>query len=92
MAESIGTIIQRWLKENNLEQKFRESSVPDYWGEIVGETVARHCTLERVAAGRMFIKAENPSWKQELLGRREDIRARVNERFGTEVVTEVYIV
>lgn len=92
MAESLGHIIQQWLKENGLEGKFREQSVPDYWTEIVGEGLARHATVERVAHGRMIIRAENATWKQEILHRREDIRARVNERFGAEVVTEIYVV
>lgn len=92
MAESLGSIISRWLRENNLEQKFRENSVPDYWAEIVGETIARHCRLERVEHGRMIIAAENPSWKQEIVTRREDIRARVNERFGAEVITDVFVI
>lgn len=92
MAASLSTIIQEWLRENGLEEKFREQSVPDYWTEIVGEGLARHAHIERVAHGRMIIRAENPTWKQEILHRREDIRRKVNERFGAEVVTEVFVV
>ncbi|MCE2503213.1 MAG: DUF721 domain-containing protein [Chlorobi bacterium] len=92
MAESLGSIINRWLRDNGLEDKFRENSVPDYWVEIVGEGVARNAKLERVEHGRMVIRAENPAWKQEIITRREDIRAKVNERFGTEVVTEVFVI
>ena len=92
MAESLGSIITRWLRENDLEGKFRENSVPDYWVEIVGEAIARHAKLERVEHGRMVIRAENPTWKQEIIMRREDIRSKVNARFGTEIVTDVYVV
>lgn len=92
MAESLGSIIKNWLRENNLEQKFQENSVPDYWADIVGETIARHCTMERVEHGRMVIRAENPAWKQEILARREDIRAKVNERFGAEIITDVFVI
>ena len=92
MSQSLGSIINQWLRENNLEEKFRENSVPDYWIEIVGEAIARHAKLERVEHGRMVIRAENPSWKQEIITRREDIRANVNERFGAEVITDVFVI
>lgn len=92
MAEELGAVIRAWLRENGLEAKFREQSVPDYWVDIVGEKLARHATVERVAHGRMVIRAENPTWKQELLSRRETIRSKVNERFGTEVVREIYVI
>lgn len=92
MAESIGSIIQAWLRQNNLEEDFREKSVPDYWTEIVGETFARHAVLERVEHRRMVIKTENATWKMEILARREEIRRRVNERFGVEVIDEVFVI
>ena len=92
MAESIGSIINQWLRDNNLEEKFREKSVPDYWIDIVGEAIARHTSVERVEHGRMVIRAESPAWKQEIINRREDIRDKVNKRFGAEVVTEVFVI
>ncbi|MGE3802052.1 MAG: DUF721 domain-containing protein [Candidatus Kapaibacterium sp.] len=92
MAQSLGSIINQWLKENNLQEKFRENSVPDYWIDIVGEAIARHTQVERVDRGRMVIRAESATWKQEIINRREDIRDRVNKRFGAEVVTEVFVI
>jgi predicted nucleic acid-binding Zn ribbon protein len=89
MAESIGAIIQQWLRANNLEEKLQQQSVPTYWIEIVGESVAKHATIERVDKGKMFVKVESAVWRNELSMRREEIRQKVNEHFGAEIVKEV---
>ena len=89
MAESIGAIIQQWLRANNLEEKLQQESVPNYWIEIVGESVAKHATIERVDKGKMFVKVESAVWRNELSMRREEIRQKVNEHFGAEIVKEV---
>lgn len=91
MAESLGSLIQQWLRANNLEAKANESAVPAYWVEIVGESVARQTVVERIERGRMFVRVESAVWRNELALRREEIRAKVNERFGAEVVKEIIL-
>lgn len=91
MAHSIGKVISEWLKENNLENKVRENSVPDYWREIVGDALASHSSVERVSGGRMVVRAENPTWRLEILNRREEIRQKVNERLGADVISEIFV-
>ncbi len=91
MAERIGSLIQQWLRENDLTDKVQEASVPAYWLEIVGEAVARQATVERIDKGRMFVRVESAVWRNELMMRREEIRQKVNERFGAEVVQEIIL-
>jgi predicted nucleic acid-binding Zn ribbon protein len=91
MANTIGALIQQWLRENNLETKVQESSVPGYWIDIVGEAVARHAHVERIDKGRMFVQVESAVWRNELAMRREEIRQKVNERFGAEIVKEIIL-
>jgi predicted nucleic acid-binding Zn ribbon protein len=91
MAQSIGAIIQEWLRSQNLEDKIQEKSVPSYWIEIVGETVAKHAEVERVDKGKMYIKVESATWRNEVMLRREEIRTKVNEHFGAEIVKEVIV-
>ncbi len=91
MAESIGALIKQWLRDNGYEEKVQENSVPGYWVDIVGEAVARQSTVERIEKGRMYVRVENAVWRNELAMRREEIRRKVNERFGTELVTEIIL-
>jgi len=91
MAESIGSIIKQWLRDNGYEEKVRENSVPGYWTEIVGEAVARQAHVERIDRGRMYVRVESAVWRNELLMRRDEIIRKVNERLGAEVVREIVL-
>jgi len=91
VAESIGNIIKEWLKQNSLEQRASQESIPQYWLEIVGETLAKNTTVEKIDKGKMFVKASNSVWKQEILISRENIRKKVNEHFGAEIITEIIV-
>ena len=91
MPQSLGSVIQDWLRANNLEEKVQEHSVPLYWEEIVGESVARHARVERVDKGKMFVTVESATWRVEVALRREEIRRKLNERLGAEVVKEVIV-
>ena len=91
MAEQIGAIIRQWLRENNLEDRVKASTVPTYWEDIVGPTVARHATVERIERGAMIIRVESAAWRNEIMLRRDHIRQKVNERFGSEIVREIVV-
>ncbi len=91
MADSIGSIIQQWLRQNNLEEKLHETSIPQYWLEIVGESVARHAKVETIDKGRMFVRVESAVWRNELVMRREEIIRKVNEYFGAELIKELVL-
>ncbi len=91
MAQTIGAVIQEWLKKNGLEEKVQQKSIPGYWEEIVGPTVARHAEVERVDHGRMYIRVESSVWRNEIMLRREEIRSKVNQRFGSEIVREIVV-
>jgi predicted nucleic acid-binding Zn ribbon protein len=91
MADSLGDIIDSWLKRSGLDRRVTETSVPDYWTDIVGEAMAGHSSVLRVKDGKMYIKCDSPTWKHEILMRRDTIREKVNERFGTDVVHEIHV-
>lgn len=91
MADTIGSIIQQWLRENKLEEKAQQTAVPHYWIEIVGETVARQTRVETIDKGRMYVAVESAVWRNELAMRRDEIVKKVNEYFGAELVKELVL-
>ncbi len=91
MSQHIGAIIQEWLRSQNLDDKLQQKSIPGYWIEIVGETVAKHAEVERVEQGKMYIRVESATWRNEVMLRREEIRAKVNAHLGAEIVKEVIV-
>jgi hypothetical protein len=61
------------------------------WNELVGDTIAMHAGPSSLRAGVLRIRAESPAWAMEIGYLREEIRRRVNESLGREIVTEVRV-
>ena len=91
MAQTIGAAIKDWLRANGLDIKAQEHSVPGYWEEVVGDAVARHAKVERVEHGRVFVSVQSAVWRTEVMLRRAEILARLNERLGADILKEIIV-
>ncbi|NTU92444.1 MAG: DUF721 domain-containing protein [Chlorobiaceae bacterium] len=59
------------------------------WEKIVGETIARVTTVERLRDGDLFVRVRNPSWRMELNFRKKEITLRLNEEIGKEMIKSI---
>lgn len=89
--QKVGDLLRSYLKETGLEHKLQEASVPSYWQEIIGQQLAAQTAVKRFEDGKLFIEVPAAVWRQELILRREDIRAKINSRVGKEIVKEIII-
>ncbi len=88
-AIPLAEILQRLAAKTGLDKKLQEASVLEYWKEIVGETAAKSCIVQRIEHGKLHVHCTSSVWRTELQLRKEDIIRRLNERVGTEVVREI---
>ncbi|MBS1537087.1 MAG: DUF721 domain-containing protein [Bacteroidetes bacterium] len=88
---SLSVLLNKFLRERGLEQKMKELSVPQYWRDIVGEQVNKVSVVKYFENGQLFVEVRASVWRSELLLRREDIRRKINERCGGEVVREIIV-
>jgi predicted nucleic acid-binding Zn ribbon protein len=88
---SLKTLMHQFLRERGLEHKIKELSVPTYWREAVGEQVDKVSTVKYFDDGKLFVEVRASVWRTELLLRREDIRRKINERCGSELVKEIIV-
>jgi predicted nucleic acid-binding Zn ribbon protein len=90
-VRSLQAILEQFLRERGLDKKLREHSVPDIWQELIGENAARVSQVRRFEHGQLMVEVHAPVWRTELLLRREEIRKKINERIGQEMVREIII-
>jgi len=88
---SLSVLLNNFLREHGLEQKMKELSVPQYWREIVGEQIHKVSVVKYFENGQLFVEVRAAVWRTELLLRREDIRRKINERCGGELVREIIV-
>jgi predicted nucleic acid-binding Zn ribbon protein len=64
----------------------------ELWREIVGDDVATHARVRLVRDGECVVEADAPAWATRARYLGPELRRRVNERAGTEVVARVTVV
>jgi len=85
LKEGIGKLLNVY----KLKGKFDETSVVALWPELMGKAISNRTTQIYVSQKKLFIRIESSVIKNELLMVRSGILQKINERAGSEVITDI---
>lgn len=88
-TESISSVLKNYVRENNLERKMSELDLIKSWETVVGKTVARYTGNISIQNSTLFVETTSPIVRNELLMMREEIRTRLNDEAGYEIVKTI---
>lgn len=88
-TQRISEVLKSYVQENNLEQKLSELDLIKSWESVVGKTVARYTSDLFIQNSTLFVKTSSPVVRNELLMIREEIRVRLNEVVGRELIKTI---
>jgi predicted nucleic acid-binding Zn ribbon protein len=86
---SLKDAITKMLAVYRLRGKYDETGVVAHWPELMGTAIANRTTQIYVSQKKLFVRIESSVIKNELLMVRTGIVQKLNERAGSEVVTEI---
>lgn len=81
--------IDKLLAVYKLKGKFDQTSVVALWPEIMGKAIANRTTQIYVNQKKLFVRIESSVIRNDLLMVRSGIIQSINERTGSEVITEI---
>ena len=88
-AETVGDIITRLLKAENLEQKFDEQRVASMWKDVVGQGINRYTVNRSVRNGVLYVTISSAPLRNELMMNRSRLVSRINDFMGHEVIHDI---
>lgn len=88
-AETVGAIIQRFLKAENLDGKLDEQRVSALWPDVVGQGINRYTMSRSVKDGVLYVRISSAPLRQELVLNRSILIKRLNEAVGREVIRDI---
>ncbi len=88
-TEKLSEILRSYIEENNLRKKLDEVDIISSWEEALGKTVALYTESLRMNNGTLFVKMKSPVVRNELMMMKEEIRKRLNEKSGQEIVHQI---
>ena len=88
-TQSISSVLKSYVRENNLERKLNELDLIKSWEEVMGKTVARYTGNLYIQNSTLFVETTSPVVRNELLMMKEEIRIRLNEIVGEELIKTI---
>ncbi len=88
-AETVGEIIQRLLKAENLDLKLDEQRISAMWPDIVGQGINRYTMSRSVKDGVLFVRLSSAPLRHELMLNRSILIKRLNDAVGREVIHDI---
>jgi predicted nucleic acid-binding Zn ribbon protein len=88
MSDAVETLLGRMGWTEQIEV----SSVTGRWREVVGDQIADHCEPLGFDEGVLTVKASSTAWSTQLTIISGQIRHKINEQFGREIVRELKVV
>jgi len=88
-TQSLSSVLKSFVKENHLERKLDEIDLIKSWEEVVGKMVTRYTKNIYIQNSTLFVETTSPIVRNELLMMKEEIRLRLNEIAGQEIVKTI---
>lgn len=88
-TQSISDVLRSYTRENNLDRKLIELDLIKSWESVMGKTVARYTGNLYIQNSTLFVETTSPIVRNELLMMKEEIRVRLNEIAGEELIKSI---
>jgi predicted nucleic acid-binding Zn ribbon protein len=88
-TQSISSVLKSYVRENNLERKLNEMDLIKSWESVMGKTVTRYTSNIYIQNSTLFVETTSPIVRNELLMMKEEIRVRLNEVVGEELIRSI---
>lgn len=88
-TQSLSDVLKSYVQENKLERKLNELDLIKSWEAVMGKTVARYTGNIYIQNSTLFVETTSPIVRNELLMLKEDIRTRLNEVVGEELIKTI---
>lgn len=88
-TQSLSEVIKEYLKATRIEQKLKEVDVVQSWEGLLGKTVAHYTRNIYIRNKVLYVDISSAVVKNELFMMREEIKRKINEKEGTEIIRTI---
>ena len=88
-TQSLSEVIRDYVKGTSIEKKLKEVDVVQSWEELLGKTIAHYTKNVTLRSKILFVEISSSVVKNELFMMREEIRRKLNEKVGEDMVEKI---
>jgi len=90
--QSVRDILRAVFQDYRLEDKLIEVQLQQRWPELMGPAVARYTDEIKLSKGVLRLRFSSAPMRDQFRYSTEQLRAKINEELGGEVVRQVVVV
>jgi predicted nucleic acid-binding Zn ribbon protein len=88
-TQSLSEVLREYIEQNRMQRKLKEVDVVEGWEKLLGKTIAHYTRNIYIRKRILFVEISSAVVKNELFMMREEIRRRINENAGEEIVEKI---
>ncbi len=89
--QSLGEVIQDFLKQNGWESKLDEVKIITEWDKVLGPSLAKYTQEVFIQNKKLHIRLNSSTLRQELSYKKSDIVNDLNAAVGKEVISDIIL-
>ena len=90
-SQSLGDIIQQYIKNMGIQPKLDELNLVNKWEEIVGPMVAKHTAKLYIKNKKLFLKFDSSALRQEVSYAKSKLIDNINSTIGREIIDDIVL-
>lgn len=88
-TETLGDVIQQFLKQRKLDQPLYEKRVVDAWSEVLGKNIINYTSELSVKNKKLHVTITSSVLRHDLFISREQIVRSLNKYVGSDVINDI---
>ncbi|PIF02025.1 MAG: hypothetical protein CR996_01880 [Draconibacterium sp.] len=88
-TQSLGEVIREFIKFSGMERRLKETDIVQSWEALLGKTIASYTRNITIKNRVLEVEITSAVVKNELFMMRDEIRRKMNERAGEELVATI---
>jgi len=88
-TQPLSDVLRDYIKENQIGRKLKEVDIVQSWEELLGKTIVYYTRNVSLKNRILFVEISSPVVKNELFMMREEIKRKLNEKAGEEMVEKI---
>lgn len=88
-TQKISDVLFDYIEDMNIGRKLKEVDIIHAWEEVLGATMSRYTGKIYISKGVLYVHINSPVVKSELTMMREEIRERLNQLAGQEIIKSI---
>lgn len=86
---SLGEALRMYVSQTGIERKLKEVDVVQSWEDLLGKTIMHYTRKIYISNQVLYVEISSSVVKNELLMMREEIRKKLNEKAGQDLIQKI---